>query len=96
MTSTSVRDVSTVMKAFTANAGNAKNAGATSFQDIWNQQTGKNTASDISASENRKDVNTLEKSERGDNYPQKALKQSERNGMTAGEQVTLDHGTRSE
>lgn len=96
MTSTSVRDVSTVMKAFTANAGNAKNAGATSFQDIWNQQTGKNTASDISASENRKDVNTLEKSERGDNFRHKGVKNSERKGLSAGENDSVENGSLSE
>ena len=96
MTSTSVRDVSTVMKAFTANAGNAKNAGATSFQDIWNQQTGKNTASDTSASENRKDVNTLEKSERGDNFRHKDVKNSERKGLSAGENDPVENGSLSE
>ena len=96
MTSTSVRDVSTVMEAFAANAGNVKNAGATSFQDIWNQQTGKNTASDPSTSESRKDVNTLEKSERGDHFRHKDVKNSERKGLSAGKNDPVENGSLSE
>lgn len=72
MTSTSVKDVSTVMKSYVSNVGNAGgNSAKTSFQEVWNNQTGKNTASDAnadtSAVENKKPSDGVDSMQRRDN-----------------------------
>ena len=70
--STSVKDVSAVMKTFTANVGNTKfNGTKTSFQDVWNSQTGKNAASDASTQETPKASEGVDKMQRGEKLKQK-------------------------
>ena len=70
--STSVKDVSAVMTTFTANVGSTKfNGTKTSFQDVWNNQTGKNAASDASTPETPKTSEGVDKVQRGENLKQK-------------------------
>ncbi|MBE5884192.1 MAG: flagellar hook-length control protein FliK [Lachnospiraceae bacterium] len=67
MTSTSVKDVSTVMKSFVSNTGSSVgNNAKTSFQEVWNSQTGKNEASDTSANDNKKVSGDVDSAQRGE------------------------------
>ena len=58
MTTTSVKDVATVMGAMAANAANSVgNSSDVSFQSVWSEQAGKNPASegsDTTVNESRK------------------------------------------
>ena len=59
MTTTSVKDVSTVMNVMAASVGNAAGAAAeTSFQSVWNNQANKNPASEEAQSQVSGNKNT--------------------------------------
>lgn len=67
MTSTSVKDVSSVMSSYVSGMGSAVGSSVkTSFQDVWNNQTGKNSASDTSAADDRKVSDDMEPARHSD------------------------------
>ncbi len=78
MTTTSIKDVSAVMKAYAQNAGNtaAGAASKTSFQSIWNNQTGKNAASENAAYE-AQEVEKQPKTDKAESRPEESFKVKE-------------------
>lgn len=95
MTSTSVKDVSTVMKSYVSNVGNAVgNSTRTSFQEVWNNQTGKNTASDTdtdtSAVEGKKTSDGVDSMQRNDSLKARDAARTENKDEVTNESSTVE------
>lgn len=91
MTSTSVKDVSTVMKSYVSNVGNAVgNNAKTSFQEVFNNQTGKNAAFDTSASESKKTADSADSIQRGDNLKARDAARTENRENVQSEKAKAD------
>ncbi len=85
MTSTSIKDVSSVMKSFVAGAatGTAGNVGNTSFQDVWNQHAEKNTASENLKDKSKGMSEGVDSARRGDSLKARDAVRTERKDETA-------------
>lgn len=91
MTSTSVKDVSTVMNSFVPSKGsNVAASSQTSFQDVWNSQTGRNQTGEATATEDKKTSNSMDHAKRGEALKAKDAVKVKPKEATAKEAEPLD------